>query len=91
MLVKNVSEDLTSELSKKNWLAYWQYFSANKSEYCAEVNCLNHHDYGALVTPNPTHYEETYVVPLCKMHSDNDKEQINIAENAEMIPANMTL
>ena len=91
MLVNNVSEDLTTAVAKKNWLSYWRYYSANNKDMCAEAHCHNHQDYGMLIIQDAADFENVCVIPLCKMHSDNFNEQLNIAEDVEMIPSNFTL
>ncbi|SHO55179.1 hypothetical protein [Vibrio quintilis] len=92
MIVNNISDELISEKSKREWLEYWMHFSAGKNKFCSEVNCIENHEHGVLVNkssdPDNT---QIFVVPLCKAHSDNFKRQLEIEDGTEVIPANLTL
>ncbi len=90
MLVSHVSDEYINDKAKKEWFSYWRHFSAGEQKYCSEVNCLNQHTHGGLVTlAGDSH--QLYVIALCQAHSENLSQSIEIAETTEVIPANLTL
>jgi hypothetical protein len=92
MIVKKVSEDLTTPQARQNWLEYWRHFSEQSSEFCAEINCLNHYAEGVLVTRSEANASDNvFVIPLCRCHSDNLQGSLEVGDQTEVIPCHYTL
>lgn len=89
MLVKKVSKELVHRQDRINWLIYWKHFSHKKQNYCSEVNCLNAQQEAVLA--RAMHGDDIFVVPLCEKHASNLEETIEIEEQIERIPYDMTL
>ncbi|MCA2017793.1 hypothetical protein LDJ79_16860 [Vibrio tritonius] len=92
MIVKKVSEDLRSHEVRELWLEYWQHYSKKHDEYCSEAHCLNHSSDGVLVTCNCGEQQgKVFVIPLCEAHCKNLQGQLEIGDQTEVIPSNLTL
>ena len=95
MLVKNISQDLTNEISKRNWFSYWKHFKESSELYCCELNCLDKAEYGALVTKSEYSGKDIFVVGLCSCHGSNIENPYNsiidLSPEAELIAIDKTL
>jgi hypothetical protein len=95
MLVKNISQELRSEVSKRNWFSYWKHFKTNKEVYCSEINCLAKAEFGALVKKSSLDDESIFVIGLCTCHGKNIDQThnhiIDLSPDAELINFNLTL
>ncbi len=95
LLVRNISQILKSEQSKKNWFSYWCFYKKNESVCCSRLNCSNDASLGALVEKTPTNNGTMYVIGLCKEHGMNihneDIDYINISSSAELVNSAFTL
>ncbi len=91
MIVSNAFNESLTEKSKQHWLSYWKHFDKKHYHFCAEVNCTNEHHHGALVKQNSVAEEFLFVIPLCKEHSNSFRDQIELDQNIEIIPAELSL
>lgn len=95
MLVYNISHDLKSEKVKRDWFSYWKYFKKTTNLYCAEVNCLNRAELGALVKKEEGYHSEVYVVGLCSCHGKNianvNYSTLELSSDSEMVDTQHTL
>ncbi|MGF1695451.1 hypothetical protein L4D20_01880 [Vibrio kyushuensis] len=91
MIVTNAFNENLSEESKQHWLSYWKHFNQSQYSFCAEHNCTNEHHHGVLVKQSAFSEEALFVVPLCKEHSNSFLTQIELDEQATVIPAELSL
>lgn len=95
MLVRNISEDLKSEYSKRNWFSYWKHFKGDNNEFCSEVNCLSNAEYGALIEAKIGSEIGIFVIGLCECHGQNidtlEHHTIELSPDAELVTTDRTL
>jgi hypothetical protein len=91
MLVQKVSQDIISTQSRKHWLDYWKHFSDSRHAFCAEVNCLCEQEQAVLVTYPKLPKHRIFVIPLCQKHSDNLVDQLEVNDDIEFVPCDLTL
>ncbi len=93
MIVKKVTDTELCEKARKDWLAYWRHFNHQPEGFCNEINCLNHATEAVLVACEATREQDgrLFVVPLCQAHSDNFSGYLEIADETELLPYDLTL
>ncbi|AEH33330.1 hypothetical protein DEB41_08090 [Vibrio anguillarum] len=91
MIVTNTFNENLSEESKQNWLSYWNHFNNNEYQFCAEHNCINKHHHGVLVKQTGFSDDRLFVIPLCKEHSANFLNPIELDEKVSVVPAELSL
>ncbi|NQZ48641.1 MULTISPECIES: hypothetical protein [Moritella] len=87
MIVTNISDQLITDKSREHWFDYWKHFSQNDQSYCSEYNCCNPSVHGVIVKISNQLQADSFIVPLCKPHSRNLKTQIELSNDAELIPS----
>lgn len=90
MIVTNISDELINNKDKQQLLEYWQRNSSQHSNYCSQTNCVAEATHAVLVKASEDD-QQTYVITLCKAHSENFNCSLEISEEAEVIPADLTL
>jgi|GEM_PF-1480137 len=91
MIVTNAFNENLTEESKQHWLSYWKHFNKSQYCFCAEVNCTKEHHHGVLVNQAAYSDDVLFVVPLCKEHSNSFQNQIELDEQASVVPAELSL
>lgn len=90
MIVNSIIDSHIRDKAKQDWFEYWLHYSHNHQCLCSEANCTHTSDRGVLIKLS-SNKNKIFVIPLCKAHSDNLVTQLEISDNTEVIPANLTL
>ena len=92
MIVKKVSEDLKTHEVRELWLEYWQHYSKRHDVYCSEAHCLEPASDGVLVQcVSGPDKGKIFVIPLCEAHCKNLTGTLEIGDQTEAIPCDLTL
>lgn len=91
MLVSRLPEEFITQQAKENWLSYWKHFSHKSHTNCSEVNCLAKQEQAIFISRQTENKEPIFVIPLCKDHSNNYTDHIEIHDEIELIPIDLTL
>jgi hypothetical protein len=91
LLVSPLSEELITAKAKENWLSYWKYYTKSSHVHCSEAHCLNHQEQAVLVSYKKEGINNIFVIPLCLEHSNNMTKQMEIYDEVDLIPIDLTL
>lgn len=91
MLVLRLSEELVTPQAKEHWLAYWKHFSRDSHAHCSAHNCKNAQEQAIFVAHPKNKDDDVFVIPLCKEHSNAQTDQIEIHDDIELVPFDLTL
>jgi hypothetical protein len=87
MKVKNATG--TSELSCScgSWLAHWEKFSGQTTEFCQAIGCIKRDVVGAHVQRTDVYDFTSYIYPLC--NACNQSEQtLEVSDSYKLVKAN---
>ncbi len=74
--IKNVNGKPQCNCHCINWLEHWEKYSARIAVFCSISDCYNHEGLiGAHVQKLDSDDEEHYIIPMCKAHHTNRREQ----------------
>jgi hypothetical protein len=90
-VVKNVSGLEINEESRKNWLSYWNYFSSQNNNACADENCNSASHHAVLVKDAQLASDKLFVVPVCKECGYKHEQNLNLCGSIDLVPAELSL
>ena len=90
MLVRNVNGTSEGTCACGSWLTHWAKFGGQTiPNWCPEVNCVSKTEVGAHVQSADPADEGWYVIPLCRAHSVQTGENLNISEGIRLVSADV--
>ena len=88
MWIRNINGTSDTACSCGSWLAHWQKFSRQTTEYCQQKQCTNKDVLGAHVQKGAGSTDQKwYIYPLCTAHNKHVGE-LEVSDSYMLVSAN---
>ncbi len=86
MRIEIVPDKAQKKAATGTWLEFWEGHAKKKATKCSVIGCETPAALGAQVV-KPSMGPVTFIVPLCAVHAQNNKEAMDVAESTVFILA----
>lgn len=90
MKVKNINGTSDNSCKCTSWIAHWQKYSGQTTEFCQATSCLNKDVVGAHVKKGGDSTDQSwYIYPLCNAHNKYVGE-LEVSDFYKLVSANVS-
>lgn len=90
MKVKNLNGTSQNICKCGSWLQHWKNFGSSMTDDCVANGCSNKAEVGGHVKMGNPSSMGWYIVPLCKSCNGKLGQELYIADNTELVSANIS-